>query len=291
MVYSPALLLLFVFLASQGCGGGQLNLEPEEETREEEGREDVTYQPPAGLVMKISSDKQQYLPGEIAEITATVENNSSETVTWWTSCRSIPIISVGVDTEYVGAISLPHPPVPWACATAIDQGTLEVGEARNRSVYWNLTLQDDIPAPAGNYPITAYMRISDGNYGLVGTVEATLEIEIVSDNTYLNLEEALAKAFAHQSIQDWYQANEYDRECYLKNRLSTVSFEVDGKASLHNVIPIAESTSRTPGCSVQFVEGPQWRVGFFNKLGVLPGDFSLSIDAVSGDVIEVKNSR
>ena len=299
-----ALLILTTILLLQACGGGKLQ-DPAETTP---GSNDPVSNPitdptnnlvsdPAsaeteshGLLMKISTDKSRYVPGEIVIVNASVENISGEAITWWTSCLGVPIISVSVNTRFKEERGLSHPDDPQACATAIGQGEIAPGEKRTREVYWDLTLDGDIPAPAGLFETAAYVSISDGAFNLIDTARTAVKIEVVSNMNYVEMLDAVKTAYELQSIQDWFTANKYEARCYLYPS-SQIVFDEKGNATIQSSDFQGESSSTVPGCSARLIDGPIWRIGLFNKFGALPGDYGIDIDAQSGAVIDTSSSK
>ena len=238
----------------------------------------------AQLALSISTDKSRYTVNEIAQISASVTNNSTENIEIWQSCFGAPLITVTLNTDVNDAIFLIHPDEPQSCSTIIGKKELAPGETYTRNVIWETDLGEDIPAPNGSYSIEASVAISDEFYKQIDTVNIANLIEIYGNQNYISKTTAVSTAYQQSVITDWYAANQFENKCYLRDQQEVV-FD-NSKASLDHSSNTENSTATVPGCSIKLIEGPLWQIGFFNKFGSSPADYVITIDAVTGSIID-----
>jgi len=242
----------------------------------------------------INSNYKNYYDGEIVLIATSVENKSDTSIELLTNSINAPSIVVNVDTILNGRKYLTEPGEPIKISPALGRLLLLPGEVITRNVQWNLRIGKNVIAPDGDYIVTADIQLTNDKFDILDKLEISTEIQVITGYTFILPTVAMATSFSHHAIQEWYSINNYERKCVLDNgdKGRIVNFS-DNKSMFTDLFieftDNEKSTETIPGCGFQLIEGPYWEIAFNRNLGNHAGDFSITIDAINGDIIKFRS--
>ena len=240
------------------------------------------------VLLRLSTQKQVYKPGEKVQVTAIVENLSDTPITYTMWNQGDPAIYVAVDTRYAGLQWLYEEDMDsHVVLPVVTSGALEAGETIIREVVWDQivhTYPDPIQAPSGEYTISATFYL--GRYSpdkKPEVLEASVAIEIAEAGTLITQEEAKLIALALPEVQEWYKAHSgpnlvkcEDGQYYV---WSSTGWE---KASPDMAEKVMKD--HQPGSNVLFKAGV-WVVLLFEKMGPPPHEIYVEVDAHTAQVL------
>ena len=240
------------------------------------------------IYLSIQSDNREYIIGETARITATLENNSTSELQIYLPAMDYPPIQVYIDTKFNGYKLLVHPDEPLSYGATIDRKIILPGEIYARDILWDLSIGENLFAPNGKYNVTAEIVLSDDDNNVVDRHKISQELLIKSDLTYMLPIEVITITHSNQIIKNWYQQNNYQDKCMLEiNGIYKLVEFREGEATYSNEIisDLIDLSSDVPSCELKLLDGPYWRVTYTSMSHEFPF-YYFQINAINGNILE-----
>lgn len=242
-----------------------------------------------GILLRLSTDKAVYGPGEVVRVAVFLENLSSSPIDYTMMSIGEPRVAVYLDqAPFAGSQCLfeegreRHFVLP-----ADNSAVLDAGQTITREVVWDQQLYpspDAIQAPSGEYTIeAAFARGTYSGYAEPDLLTVTLSIEIQGSWTITTPESAQSAALALSEVKTWY--DEHSGPALVKIEAGQHYLLNNGQWMKVTESRYKQALEYEPEIGVGMA-GQVWRVHLRTKLGFPPHHVYVTVDPVTGEVLE-----
>jgi hypothetical protein len=162
------------------------------------------------IQLKISTDKDTYIPGEIINVTGSVENISSKNIGAMAGYDQNPVyISLNTNSQFGFPLYDRVYKTAPIVLTIITSPQLEPHRAITRTVVWDQVIWDRIAehntdqVPPGTYTFTCRVTFGITNSGERNSITTSKEIKIILPPEWITLEQAKTIALDLPEVKKW----------------------------------------------------------------------------------------
>ncbi|MBD3204058.1 hypothetical protein GF327_07190 [Candidatus Woesearchaeota archaeon] len=239
------------------------------------------------IKLKVSTDKKEYLTGEIVKITAEVINSGENAVNFQRPTPCEPDIYIYIDLRNYNRLYLNKQGyTEKMCIQSVDNRLLPAKNSIKRKVVWNQMLPsipERIPANPGEYTITTLFSYQKN--GVSEEIKLFNTITITGNKSLsISKEKALEIAYGNQKIISWYNS-------HLGKNLVVEEFGKYYLLSKSGRDRITNSSAETILLSEPkkeiFFNNNVWEITMWSEYGEKPRTISIKISAKTGKIIDV----
>lgn len=265
-------MLLLAGLAMLSCAGSQEGVDKETSSQ--------------GVEMHLRLSQTTMSPGEILKVHAEIENISGEELEYTMWNIGDPAIYIKVHTPYETSVILKAPEEPEIVQPAVTFDSLNPGETIKREVSWTIGEQD----PNGTYTVEASFfpgrQIDDQD---LEAVVLSCQVEITDSFDITPKQEVYTIAATNPSIELWLRGHIGEAVAREQKRDYLVNIGGEWQSTNRELYQEALDASKSPALSLDLDSEPkQWLITYFSKFGFPPSEVTLSLNAKTGEVINVK---
>lgn len=242
-----------------------------------------------GIVLTISTNKAVYKSGELVIVNATVENQSENTFEYTSGQEDILPIVYLEDNPYFDGFALWEKELQgnFSIVGEIITGQVKPHEIRKRQVIWDQKFdQKRHIAPQGEYSIRCGITKAT-----TIIVSVDVHIQIASAQKWITQEQAKDIALNLPEVRDWKEQHTGSDIVKEENGNYFVCFhdewqQVPPQFTIHETetLNISELREWMPEVYV-FLNNSQWIVRTGTKLGMNPHFIEITIDPVTGSIL------
>lgn len=254
-----------------------------------------------GVILRISTNKTAYKPGETIVVDASIENISENTIEYEKGEQDfVPAVYL-VDNPYLEGFGLWEkrfhggPTINPLTGT----GELKPHEIKSREVVWDQKFQQNIQAPQDEYSIACSFKIiRNHDPNLYKTLSINIYVHITGGKKWITPDQAENIAVNLPEVKDWqknHTGNNIAKEengnyyVYMANEWQKVSPEFFMVVN-YKTLTLEELQQSTPEVYVYLVDG-QWEVDTYTDLGEKPHNVQVLIDPETGSIIKIEFSN
>jgi hypothetical protein len=249
------------------------------------------------IQLKISTDKDTYYPGDIVNITASVENTSSISIDYHLGNIGDPTPYIYLESNsYFHGFLLEENGVPRLVLTLPTSGQLKPNSVVTRQVIWNQMFYSKEQAPQGTYQITCWLTLEgDRNGSSLKTLKVSKDIILKGSLVYITPDQAQNIALSLPAVQAWRES--HSGKNVIKQENGQYYLMYDGEwqkiapqfSGNEQRMPLTVDNHNEwmPDVTTIF-ENSQYIITMGTKVGPNPHFVKIQIDPVTGSIIELK---
>jgi hypothetical protein len=252
------------------------------------------------VILKISTNKDTYIPGEIIQVDASAENRSPDTVKYGLACQGDPTPYVNLENNaYFSGFPLEEKELGGVRTVVpmFSSGQLKPHEIVKRKVVWDqkILLQNQ-QAPQGTYNIICWMSL--GNYqneSLQKHISVNLNINIVDAPKWITPEQAKNIVLGLPEVKNWQETHSGKNVVKQENGNYYIFMMGEWQKVAPQFIGNEQKTPLTienykewmPDVNITLEKGI-WIITMGTKMGPNPHFVTINVDPVTGDVLDLK---